>query len=198
MPDVTCRQKWILILVVICLSAYLGFLADVHSGVVFWLDTELKILKPLTSGHALYVIDIFVFDRDLGMLASLIPFSDMITEPIVTFPESPMWVDISYSQCAGTAPWQPDIITPSNYPSNQYGWNYNVLEKMMLDAETDAIIRYYESFDLRIYDARVSGQCVEEWVCFCQACQCYGRTYYLLTSESDSDRVRELGQEIYP
>ena len=183
-----------MIFVVVCLSAYLGLLPHIPPDVIFWLDADLEILRPLMSGQALYVIDVLVLDRDLGVLSPLTSLFGTAAELLVALPVLPVaYVDIQYSQCAGITPWSSSVELPPGYPSNQYGWNPDVLKRMILDVEKTAIVKYYEGFGIPIYDVRV------DWghAGVCHACSCDGRTYHLLTSEAHADRAVELGREIY-
>lgn len=129
----------------------------------------------------------------------LTSISGAAVDTLVMFPALSVWVDIPYSYCAGITPWWSLHAEHSSYyPSSPHAWDHDVLWNMHLEAEADAIMKYYANFDIRIYDVKVGRECSSyKEGCTCDGCECYGLTYYLLTSEFYADRVKELGQEIF-
>ena len=108
------------------------------------------------------------------------------------------WVEIDPIQCLGN-PWEVDWLKAheeefKDKPYGAYGEyprDFNTLE---LESEEIRIIKdYYQKQGITIFD--VKSEWTHEGVC--DACDCpEGYTLYLLISDSDVDKMLELGYKI--
>ncbi|MBN1275353.1 hypothetical protein JXA12_03605 [Candidatus Woesearchaeota archaeon] len=100
------------------------------------------------------------------------------------------WVQIDPVQCLGN-PWEVDWIGSHDDDHSAYPGDVHTSE---LEQEEVQIIKgYYQEQGVTIFDVR------SEWTheVVCEACSCpQGYTLYLLVSDSDVDKMRELGYEV--